>query len=103
MTVHNRHIFLKPILKFLKDAEDDAVTQIKIHKISVRFWLINGAVALFVFFVFPDFWAQASVLYLVLVSLYANFATDYGALIASQAALSAGKAAEQVIKETTNE
>lgn len=103
MTLHNRHVFLKPFLKFLKDAEDDALTQIKIHRISVRFWLGNMVLATVVFFGFPGFWAEASVFYLVLLSLYANFATDYGALIASEAALSAGKAAEKVLKEETNE
>lgn len=103
MVVHNRHFWLKPFLKFLKDAEDDAVTQIRVHKIAIRFWIVNAVVATLIFIFFPDFWAQASIFYVTIVSLYANFATDYGALIASQAALSAGRAAQQVIKESDND
>jgi hypothetical protein len=66
--------------------ETDAELQFKIHKFASYFWIVNFCVALFVFFVFPGLWASASVLYLVLVSLYANFATDYGAVSASLAA-----------------
>lgn len=103
MTLHNKHIWLQPFLKFIKDAEDDAATQIKIHKVSVRFWLLNMILASIVFFGFPEFWAVASVYYLVLLSLYANFATDYGALIASQAAYGIGKQAELITKDITHE
>lgn len=103
MTVHTRHVWIKPFLRFLKEAEDDAAVQIKIHKIAVRFWLVNFAVAVAAYIFLPDVWKQASVLYLVLVSLYANLATDYGALSASQSAYSAGKAAEQALKEVPDE
>ena len=103
MTVHHRHVWLKPFLKFLKDAEDDAATQIKIHRISIRFWIVNFVVASFVFFALPDIWNAYSLYYLTSLSLYANFATDYGALIASQAAYGIGKQAESIAKDISHD
>lgn len=88
--IPTRHAWLLAIFRALaKDKErfeTDAKLQFKIHKIASYFWIVNFFVALFVFFAFPAFWSHASVLYLVLVSLYANFATDYGAVSASLAA-----------------
>lgn len=72
--------------------ETDTKLQLRIHQIASYVWIVNFFVALFVFFAFPGFWAHASVLYLVLVSLYANFATDYGAV---SAALAADKSSEK--------
>jgi hypothetical protein len=66
--------------------EEDADLQFKIHKIFAYIWLVNIVAALCVFFLAPGIWASASVLYLVIVSLYANFATDYGAVSAALAA-----------------
>lgn len=97
---HHGHKWLvKLIVKFFKDAEDDALTQIKVHRWFIRFWMVNFVVALSVFIFLPDVWASASILYLTLVSLYANFATDYGALIASQGSLNALKAGQVITKE----
>lgn len=97
MPGHHGHRWLvNLIVKFVKSAEDDAKTQIMVHKIMMRVWIVNFCVATFVFFTFPGFWAMASIYYVTAISLYANFATDYGALNASQASLAAGKAALQV-------
>ena len=88
--IPSRHAWLVSIFRALaKDKErfeTDAKLQLKIHKIASYFWIVNFFAALFVFFAFPGVWSSASVLYLVLVSLYANFATDYGAVSAALAA-----------------
>jgi len=41
------------------------------------FWLLNMALVVLVFIFAPGLWAQVSVLYLVLVSLYANLAVEF--------------------------
>jgi hypothetical protein len=91
MSVHHHHHFHMPLrhgwVKFLiKDFETNPAVQYRIHMTFTYIWLVNMAVALAVFIFAPRFWQTASVLYLVLVSLYANFATDYGAVSAAIAA-----------------
>lgn len=66
--------------------EGDPVTQYIWHKWAMRFWLVNAIVVVAVFIFAPAVWKQVSVLYLVLVSLYANWATDFGAMSAAEAA-----------------
>jgi hypothetical protein len=61
--------------------------QYKLHLIATYVWLLNMLVAASVFVFAQGFWARFSVFYLVLISLYANFATDYGAVPASEAAI----------------
>lgn len=100
---HGHRWLVKAIVKFIKSAEDDARTQIIVHKIMMRFWMINFCVATFVFFAFPGFWATASIFYVTAISLYANFATDYGALNASQGSLHALEAGERITKEVLDD
>ena len=71
---------------FVRDLEGNPKTQYKIHKWATRFWLANTLAVLAVFILAPGVWKQVSVLYLVLVSLYANVATDFGAMAAAEAA-----------------
>ena len=66
--------------------EGDPKTQYMWHKWAMRFWLINAVAVVAVFTFAPSVWMRASVLYLVLVSLYANWCTDFGALSAAEAA-----------------
>ena len=93
--IPGRHAWLLAIFRALakdkKRFETDTALQLKIHQIASYVWIVNFFMALFVFFAFPGFWAHASVLYLVLVSLYANFATDYGAVSAALAANNSNK------------
>jgi len=73
-------------LKALKHRfEYDPSFQTKFHLRMTYFWLVNMAAVTGVFVFAPGVWAQISLLYLVLVSLYANAATDYGAVSASEA------------------
>ncbi|HWZ65638.1 MAG TPA: hypothetical protein VNX65_02450 [Patescibacteria group bacterium] len=78
-----RHGWIK---HFIHDFESNPELQYKIHMFFTYIWLVNMVVAVSVFIFAQPFWQQASVLYLVLVSLYANFATDYGAVSAAEAA-----------------
>lgn len=66
--------------------EGDPKTQYAWHKWAMRFWLVNAVIVITVFALAPAVWKQVSVLYLVLVSLYANWATDFGAMSAAEAA-----------------
>ncbi|MFE3081825.1 hypothetical protein [Nocardia tengchongensis] len=94
-----RHAWIVSLLrKFVHDFEEDARTQIAIHKWFIRFWLVNFVAATLVFFLAQGIWASLSVYYLVAISLYANFATDYDALSASQASLHAGEARDAAAK-----
>ena len=67
--------------------ESDPAFQYRFHIVMTYFWVVNAGMALTVFFVSQSIWAKWSVLYLVVVSLYANFATDYGAVPGSEAAI----------------
>jgi len=80
---NTRHGWVKVVIK---NFESDPKTQLKIHLFFTYFWLVNMVVALSCFIFMHGFWSKASVLYLVLVSLYANFATDYGSVSAAEAA-----------------
>lgn len=90
--------------RMLRDFEDNPHTQIVIHKWALRFWALNAIVATLVFFFATDFWSKVSIFYIVFISLYANFATDYDALSAAQASLhgieSRDKAQELIIRLT---
>lgn len=101
--ITHRHQWVITVMsKLAKDKERferDAELQFRIHKTFTYVWIVNACVALFVFFAFPGLWASASVLYLVLVSLYANFATDYGAVSAALAATANTPAVEIDITE----
>lgn len=74
--------------------EYDPAFQTKFHLRMTYFWLFNMIGVTTVFIAAPGVWAQISLLYLVLVSLYANAATDYGAVSASEASEHAKTAAE---------
>lgn len=78
-----RHGWLK---HFIKDFETNPRLQYRIHMTFTYIWVVNALVAVAVFVFAQRLWQFASVLYLVCISLYANFATDYGAVSATIAA-----------------
>lgn len=79
-----RHGWLKHLLH---DLEYNPYTQYRVHITASYFWIVNIFVVLLVQQLFSDAWSQIAVLYVAIVSLYANFATDYGAASASLAAM----------------
>jgi hypothetical protein len=70
---------------FFKDLETNPKTQAKIHVWAVCYWLINFPIILGLFFFAPGIWVSLGLLVNTVYSLYANLATDYGALSAAQA------------------
>jgi hypothetical protein len=64
----------------------DPTTQKKFHLNATLFWIINVPIVLVVFYIFPAIWEKYSVIYLVLASLYANIATEFGSVASSEAA-----------------
>lgn len=64
--------------------ESDPATQLKFHTVMTCFWMVGGVAVLFL----PSLWSHSLGILVVLeVSLYANFATEYGAMSAAIAAL----------------
>ena len=80
--------------------EGDPKTQYMWHKWAMRFWVVNAVVMVAVFTFAPSVWMRVSVLYLVLVSLYANAATDFGAMSAAEAAAKGPVSAYSIDVET---
>jgi hypothetical protein len=80
--VPRRHSWVRV---FVRDFEGNPRTQYIFHKWATRFWLANAVAVIGVFTFTPALWGRISVLYLVLVSLYANAATDAGAGAAANA------------------
>jgi hypothetical protein len=70
----------------IKDLEYNPKTQYKVHLVAMWFWTANFIAAVSIFLLSQGVWAKISVLYLVCISLYANWATDYGAMSAALAA-----------------
>lgn len=81
-------------MNLLKRFEDDPKFQIAFNKFFVYYWIVNFIGATIVFFVAKVTWDKYSVYYIVAISLFANFATNYGALSASQSSEAAKEAAE---------
>lgn len=85
-----RHGWLR---HFVKGLEDDPAVQARVHKIACVYWAINFPVVVVLFFGFPGLWTGLALFVNTVYSLYANFATDYGALSAAQASLQVRDAA----------
>lgn len=71
--------------KFISKLESDAKTQARYHLIMSYAWLLSMIVTPFM----SAFHGQIAALLIMEVSLYANFATEFGALAAAQASLKA--------------
>lgn len=76
--------------KFVSDLENDAKTQAKFHLTMAWLWIIAMVATPFL----PAFQGLSNVAALLImeVSLYANFATEFGSLSAAQASLKGDKA-----------
>jgi hypothetical protein len=85
----------------LRRFNTDPRLQYRIHLVMTYVWVVNMIIAVLVYSFAPHVWATASILYLVLISLYANFATDYGAVPGSEAAISAADISVTVKKTDT--
>ncbi len=56
----------------------------RFHRWMTIQWLVHLPVVVGIYFVFPDVWEAMSILYLALVSIYANVVSHAGAMQASR-------------------
>lgn len=82
--VVQRHAWVKHVLH---DFEYNPRTQYKVHLVAMWVWTFSMITVVCLFTFANHFWQVVSVLYLVVISLYANWATDYGAMSAALAAM----------------
>ena len=70
----------------VSDLETNPHTQYKVHLWGVVYWLANFPAVTLLFFLEPALWLKLGIFITLVYSIYANFATDYGAMSAAMAA-----------------
>jgi hypothetical protein len=78
-----RHGFMS---LFIKDLETNPHAQFTVHKWGMWYWVINFPLVTMLFFLEPSVWLKWGLYITLIYSIYANFATDYGAMSAAMAA-----------------
>ena len=73
----------------IRSFESDHQVQLRFHLVAMLFWIVNAVAGTVVMVLWPDLWLRIGVYYVFLLSIYANWDTDYDAVSASQAALHA--------------
>ncbi len=63
----------------------DPQTQYRYHLAMARYWALNFPVIIALFFFLPHLWVAIALFINTIYSLYANLATDFGAVPASYA------------------
>ena len=81
--VHIRHGWMKLLFK---DLSTNPYTQYKVHMWGAIYWLINFPLICCLFFFTPTLWVKLGIFITLIYSIYANLATDYGAMSAAEAA-----------------
>ena len=81
--VHIRHGWMNLVLK---DLSTNPYTQYKVHMWGAIYWLINFPLVCCLFFLTPTLWLRLGIFITLIYSIYANLATDYGAMSAAEAA-----------------
>jgi hypothetical protein len=66
--------------------ETDPDAQYKVHRWGCVYWILNFPVIIWLFFFHQDIWIKVGVFITLIYSLYANLATDYGAMSSAMAA-----------------
>jgi hypothetical protein len=69
----------------MRRVEGRPATQYSFHKVMSRVWVIMTPVAIAVCIFAPALWLRISIIYVVVISHYANYATDTGAMAAANA------------------
>lgn len=70
----------------VRDLENNPHSQYKVHKWGVYYWVANIPAVTALFFLDPAVWLKWGIFITLIYSIYANFATDYGAMSAAMAA-----------------
>jgi hypothetical protein len=78
-----RHGFMR---LFIRDLETNPHAQYSVHKYGMWYWVINFPAVTALFFLAPVVWLKWGLYITLIYSIYANFATDYGAMSAAMAA-----------------
>ena len=85
------HVTLPPVrhgwMKYvIKDLETNPHSQYKVHLYGAVYWLINFPLITALYVFEPHLWLALGIFITLIYSIYANFATDYGAMSAAMAA-----------------
>jgi len=88
-----RHHWIK---RFVHDFEYNHLFQFKFHLAMMLFWMANAIAGTVMLFLWPTEWLKIGVFYVFVLSIYANWDTDYDAVSASQAALHAQGAQQRL-------
>ena len=83
-----RHAWLRHVVHGL---ETDPRKQFTVHKWGALYWLVNFPLVTALFFLEPALWLKLGIFITLIYSIYANFATDYGAMSAAMAAYGASR------------
>ena len=83
VAVQSRHSWMRLLFK---DLSTNPHTQYKVHLWGAIYWLINFPLVCFLFFFTPALWVKLGIFITLVYSIYANLATDYGAMSAAEAA-----------------
>lgn len=78
-----RHRWIRHLIH---DFEYNPTVQFRFHLIAMIFWILNLVAGTAVMILFPHWWLEIGVFYVFVVSIYANWDTDYDAVSASLAA-----------------
>jgi hypothetical protein len=71
---------------FIRDLETNPRAQYTVHRWGMWYWVINFPAVTALFFLSPGVWLKWGLYITLVYSIYANFATDYGAMSAAMAA-----------------
>ncbi len=72
---------------FIRDLELNPHAQYTVHKWGAFYWLVNFPLVIGLYVFEPATWVQVGVFITLIYSVYANLATDYGAMSAALAAM----------------
>jgi hypothetical protein len=72
-----------------RNLETDPHAQYTVHRWGVYFWLANFPAVIVLYVFAPRLWLSVGILITLVYSVYANLATDYGAMSAAMAAYGA--------------
>jgi hypothetical protein len=89
--IHVHHYYHPPLrhgwLKFfIRDLETNPHSQFSVHKWASAYWLVNFPVITALYVFEPHLWLALGIFITLIYSIYANLATDYGAMSAAMAA-----------------
>lgn len=88
------------IRRLVDDFEGNPEFQVRFHLVAMLFWIANAVVGTVILITLPRLWVAIGVFYVFLLSIYANWDTDYDAVSAASAFLHAKRAAEAEEAET---